>query len=309
MERIIIRSRDFNLTKLNFGDIKTTKVGAQIVPVTYEGKRLYLQTPEMLVPFGASKYEDKDDPKKTENNNNWNLNLSFVGEDENPDIKALREKLDALSDHLVDVAYDNKWIKNKKGGKVRNESASKETIEQLLSAQVKYSDKVDENGKPKYAPTMRVKLPYTQESGFTCELYDETKQRLDDVPANEVLTKGSRARCLLECSAVYVGTSISLTWRLSQAQIRKSTKLTGFNFLADGDEEVEETSNSSSDSGSQVQMLEDTDDESTPEPEPQAEPEDEDEDKDKDKDKDVDEDDEEDAEVVMTKPKRRRARN
>lgn len=237
LEKIIIKSKDFDPTKLTFGEVKTMKdIGAQFAPVTYEGKKLFMQTPEMLVPFGMSQFKSKEgDEKKETENASWTVDLSFAGEDETPEIKNLHDRLDQVVDKiLLDNAFNNVWIKDKKArGKGGSKSVTKAVLEQLISPQVKYSDSEkskDPDGNPKYAPTMKVKVP-CYNGVFACEAYDENSKPITDRPLNEVLIKGTRAKCLLECGAVFLGNKISLTWKLNQVKIRQTARMSGYSFI------------------------------------------------------------------------------
>jgi hypothetical protein len=253
LEKIIIKSRDFDPSKLSFGEVKTMKdIGAQFVPVTYEGKKLYMQTPEMVVPFGMSQFTKEGEEKKDNDNANWSLDLSFTGEDENPELRDLKEKLLLITDEVLpENAFKNVWIKDKKArGKGGPKSVSKDVISQLISDQVRYSTSakaLDENGNPKYSPTMKVKVPCYNGS-FVCEAYGDDKTPVDK-PLNEVLVKGSRAKCLLECGVVYLGTKISLTWKLNQVKVRQTARMAGYGFIdsdnENGDEEEQQETRSS----------------------------------------------------------------
>jgi hypothetical protein len=246
-EQIIIRSRDFDPSKLEFGDVKTMKdTGAQFVSVQYEGKSLYIQTPEMKVPFGMNQYvaKGKDgkegEPAESSAGGSWSLDLSFQGEDQNEDLRIFHEKLDKVEDVLTDVAFERGWVKDKKekDPKKRNKSVSKEVLTKLINQQVKFATgekAVDEKGHPKYPPTMRIKVPFDGKRFHQTEAYDESRELIEG-PLNEAISKGCRVKCLIQCSAVYLGQSITLSWRLTQVKIRRVAKLAGYSFVDDGDE-------------------------------------------------------------------------
>jgi len=241
VDRIIIKSKDFDPSKLSFKEIRTMKdIGAQFAPVEYEGKKLYLQTPEMLVPYGLSQYKAKEGEDQDENAP-WTLDLSFAGHEENTEVGVFMTKLQEVEDVLKEAAFQNKWKKDNKNKdpKKRNKSVSKEVLNSFVSSQVRYSTgpkSVDENGNPKYPPTMKVKVPCVK-GNFLCEVYDEDKKAVTDKPLNEMLVKGSRAKCLLECGVVFIGASISLTWKLSQIKVRHTGRVQGYGFIDDSDGE------------------------------------------------------------------------
>lgn len=273
-EQVIIRSRDFDPSKLEFGDVKTMKdVGAQFVPIQYEGKNLFVQTPEMLVPFGMNKYTPKDkngEPTKESTDGSWSLDLSFFGEDQNEELKAFHEKLDKVESVLADVAYERAWVKDKKekDPKKRNKSVSKDVLNKLIGQQVKYSTSpkaVDEKGNHKYPPTMRVKVQFDGKSFYSTEAYDENKEPIQE-PLNDVIKKGCRVKCLIQCSAVYLGQTITLSWRLTQVKIRQTSRVSGYSFVEDGEDNEDNSEDNRKNSkpapkqSSKPAMVDDSDD-------------------------------------------------
>lgn len=258
MDRIIIKSQDFDPSKLTFGEVRAMKgIGAKFSGVTYDGKRLYVQTPEMIVPFGMNQFTEEG--KDPDPNASWTLDLSFSGEDDDEQLKALHEKLEQVENHIVDAAYEGKWITDKKNKdpKKRNQSVKKDILKNSVTSQVRYSTSekaLNEDGTPKYPPTMRVKVP-CKEGKFMCEAYDDKKTPVADRPLNELLTKGSRAKCLLECGAAFIGQSITLTWRLSQVKVRQSGRMDGYGFLDDSDGEADEDDEQSEPSNEKPTMI------------------------------------------------------
>jgi hypothetical protein len=241
VDRIIIKSKDFDPRKLSFKEVRTLKdIGAQFAPVEYDGKKLYLQTPEMIVPYGISQYKGKEGEEPDENAP-WSVDLSFSGHEDNPEISEFMSKLHAVEDIIKEFAYQNNWKKDNKSKdpKKRNKSVSKEVLQTLISSIVRYSTgpkSVDSNGNPKYPPTMKIKVPCVK-GNFLCEVYDEDKNPVTVTPLNQMLIKGTRAKCLLECGAVFIGSNISLTWKLSQVKIRQSGRVAGYGFIDDSDGE------------------------------------------------------------------------
>jgi hypothetical protein len=261
VERTIIRSNEFEPSNLSFKEVRTMpKVGAQFSPVEYDGKRLCIQTPEMLVPFGLSQFKDKEG-KVQDENAAWSLDLSFAGEDdEGSPLKDFHDRLDKAETVLVNAAHGGSWMKDKKNKDhaKRGKSVSKKVIMSSVTQLVKYSTSekaIDENGKPKFPPTMRVKVPY-KDGRFGCEAYDENKELITEQRLDDLLTKGTRVRCLLECGAVYISAnSLTLSFRLCQVIVRKSGRMAGYGFLEDsGDENSESGSENENDSDEKPKM-------------------------------------------------------
>jgi hypothetical protein len=86
---------------------------------------------------------------------------------------------------------------------------------------------------------MKVKMP-CYKGNFNFSVFDNNKEPIDfeGKKMNEVITKSSRGKCLLELGSVFLGASISLTWKLSQAIVKpSSSRLSGYAFIKDSDGE------------------------------------------------------------------------
>ena len=82
-----------NLNKVSFSELKRQKSGyVSWVNYNQNGslKRIYVKTPKMFAPFGATNYNPNNIPAM---NNKFQVALSFKGEDENTNIADLKVKL------------------------------------------------------------------------------------------------------------------------------------------------------------------------------------------------------------------------
>lgn len=315
-ERIVVKATELDVSKITFETPRQVKnvPGAETVPILYDGKKLYVQTPEMRIPFtvsyfdpnktkGGNKGSDDDPDKKPETTGNekWNLNLALDDEENNEEMSTLRQKLEELEEAIVTAAFENNWRldKRNKNKALRNKSVPKTVLENDLSSILKDSDKKDDKGNPMYPATMTVKVPYYK-GQFTTECYDEQRELITDRTVDQILTGGSRAVCLLNFNQVFLGQKISYKPSLLQAKVKASgQRIAGYGFIDDMDpaENDEESSEvpASKKNQKKREILEV--EESEEEEEEEAEEEED------------TEDDEEEAQPVSIKKKKGRARN
>lgn len=200
-----------------------TNRGSKIVYVNFDnGQRVRLQTPIMSAPFGVSSY---DEPST--GNTSYSLDGSFRGHESNPPLQAFLTKCRELDETLASEAakHSKEWF-----GKTISLDAVRELTRKLVK------DPAD----PKYAPTIRLKIPTDAQGRPTCEVYDE-KGNLVDL---NYIVKGSTFRAIVEASSVwFVAKQIGITLRVVQIGVMSrpsgadSQKVSGFSFVdGDGDD-------------------------------------------------------------------------
>jgi hypothetical protein len=228
----IVRSSAFDASKVTFTDPKTLNNGGKMVQVGYNSRRLIIQTPNMVLPYGISEFEDPNSGIKK-----FHIDLSFRGEDETPALKKFHDSLEALDEYMVDMAVENSqlWFKKKMPRAVLSE----------FYTPVLKKSKDKETGEPNglYPDTMKVKLRYDNETEeFKCALFDSQTKELIETPPDVLLTKGTRMTAMIACNGVwFAGGRFGLSWRLEQGRVTvNQTKLEGYCFVDDEDE-VEES--------------------------------------------------------------------
>lgn len=221
MNAQIVHHAQFDPSTVKFAQapVKTNR-GSKIVYVNFDnGQRIRLQTPVMSAPFGISTYDEAASGTRS-----YSLDGSFKGYEDNAVLKSFLDKCRALDDHLAAQAAKNskEWF-----GKSISLDAVKELTRKLIK------DPMD----PKYAPTIRFKVPTDSQGAPTTEFYDETGSPTD---INYVV-KGSSFRAILECSSVwFVGRQVGITLRVLQVAVTSrpamaaQDKLSSFAFV-DGD--------------------------------------------------------------------------
>ena len=242
----LVKYSNFETSNVSFTEPKKNKYGGKSVYVQYNDKPLVLQTPELTLPYGLNVYEVKDSSGNPTGKNEYSLNLSFKGYDTRKDVKLFLAKMTELGEEIVDYAVANsqKWFRKKH---------TKEVVEALNNSIVQYSkDKETGEVTHKWPPTMKVKLYTDDQESFLCETYNK---KHEPVSFRENVVKGTTVKGLMSCSGVwFAGGKFGVTWVMRQMVVNPPSRLSGYSFLPDSDDE-DETDNTCN--------VEDTDEDDT----------------------------------------------
>jgi len=227
-----------NLKKVSFSELKRQKSG-YVSWVNFKDngslKRLYVKTPKMFAPFGATNYNPNNVASM---NNKFSVALSFKGEDENSeiaDLKALLEKLDKL---VVDQTCNDKmWSKQ-----ISKKKPSREVIDSAYTHLLKIKDD-DDN---KFPALFNLKAQVNWKDGepyVGTKVYNTKKEVLDINFENygEVLPKLTDMKCVFQVASVwFINKKFGLTLKLVQAKVFPSSMGQLPDFALDDDEVEEE---------------------------------------------------------------------
>ena len=235
----VIKYKNFDLANITYSDVKQTKMGGYNIYLQYKtpgmsnGHNIYVQTPKMFCPFGASSY------KKTDSNElpRYNLNLSFKKTEQ--DLMNFQEKITSLDDMVLEkVLNDPKLLSllNIKGKKV-----SKEGLRFLQVPTVK----LPKDDTKDYPANLSVKIPTKYDTGaFVTEFYDSKSRERMDVNHDNIETlvpKKVEVKCLLRFASIwFVGGKFGIALRGEQVVVYPSKSLNGFAFIDDSDDEADE---------------------------------------------------------------------
>ena len=276
MASFVVKHKNLNIKNITFSDVKQTKMGGSNIylryknPTTSQEHNLYVQTPKMFCPFGASSYKQTDSTQLPR----YNMNLSF-GKDK-PELKKFQDKLAALDELVLDkVLNDPKLLGllNIKTNKDKDKTRAGLSFLQVPTIKFPKDDTKD------YPPVLSVKIPTNFSTGkFTTEFYNKQKEKMEVSHDNiEVCCpKKSEVKCLLRIASIwFVGGKFGVALRAEQSVVFPSQSLSGYAFADDSDDEQDEEVTSQLKSGAVV--LSDTEDEDEDEAEAEEEGEDEDE--------------------------------
>jgi hypothetical protein len=228
MTSMISLPSEISVSKLEFGPVKVLDSGGKSVNIRYEGRNLMIETPSLNVPYGVNKFDKTPGaPVK------YSVDLSFRGADENDEIRALQDFLEAFDERMIDAGIENadKWFKMK--------SPSREVIKAFYTPVVKIS--VDKEGNPKpYPPTFKLALrkriakkgeapdPSENVRAFETKFYNAQEKDAKGAIAefdgglkiDELLPKRSQVGSIIQCTGIwFAGGKYGTTWKVVQMRV------------------------------------------------------------------------------------------
>ncbi len=233
MSHTIVLPNEFESESVNFMPPKTNKLGGQSVLLNYStddttSGPFIMQTCRVRLPFGI-------DQSKPQNGEPVKYHFSFSmanDETQNEQLKTLTENIRSIDSRTKKMATETEtWF-------------GKKLSEELVNEFYKSAEKFPKD--PKWPSTLKVKLPFDRKGAPLFVLYDENKKPIDildndgNVNSNAI-PRGCEAVCLIQSTGVwFVGkTQFGVGYKLLQAKIYKSNKLTGYSIV-DSEEEGEE---------------------------------------------------------------------
>lgn len=219
MSSSIILPSNFSIDNLSFGSVKTLDNGGKVVYMSYNGKPLIVQTPEMIAPYGMSRWNADGGPS---DNDKFTLEMSFRDKESRPSLQKFHEMLTEVDKKMIDEGMNNSqaWFKKK--------YSTPEVVEALYTPLVKYpKDKNTGEITDKYPPTFRLSLPM-RDGKFTCNAYDNNKEKIN---LNDVEMKGAKVTAIIQCTGVWLaGGKFGCSWRVLQVRVVPPSTIKGFAF-------------------------------------------------------------------------------
>lgn len=224
-----------SLKKVSFSELKRQQSG-YVSWVNYKDngslKRLYVKTPKMFAPFGATNYNPNN---VSSMNNKFSVALSFKGEDENPDIADLKTLLGKLDELIVDQTCNEKtWSKL-----ISKKKVSREVVDAAYTRVLREKDDEDK----KYPALVNLKAQVNWKDGepfVGTKVYTTKKEVLDINFTNygEVLPKLTDMKCVFQVASVwFINKKFGLTLKLVQAKVFPNSMGDLPDFALDEEEE------------------------------------------------------------------------
>ena len=214
MDQIIIPSA-FDINKLSLGSIKSLDNGGKNVYISYADKPLYLQTPEMVAPFGLSKFENDKGVCK------YSIDMSFKDQDKRKSVQKFFDNMTQFNDHIVNNAMENSmsWFKKK--------YTTTDVVSALFTPLIRFPKTETGEINTKFAPTFRVSVP-TKDNGFACDVYNNTGEVIN---LKDVDVKGSHITAIIKCMGIWLaGGKFGVTWKVFQLRVVQPNGIKGFAF-------------------------------------------------------------------------------
>ena len=231
MAHTIVLPNEFETDAINFLPPKQNKLGGQSVLVNYNpstsdrGGAFILQTCRVRIPFGI-------DSSKPENGGpvRYHISLSMANDEtQNEQLKQFTQNIRTIDDKAkMHPQEHSTWFGKTLSGELVNEF-------------YKSAEKFPKD--PKWPSTLKVKLPFDKNGAPQFVLYDENKKPIEILDADgnvnsSAIPKGCEAVCLIQSTGVwFVGkTQYGVGYKLLQAKIYKSNKLSGYAIVDSEDE-------------------------------------------------------------------------
>lgn len=219
----VILYKDFDVNSLSIGELTKNKAGGNQVSLKYnDSKKIIMQIPNMVTPFGLSEYtpETGNGPVK------YSIDFSFKGHTEDPKLEKCLSKIREIDNRMIELAVENsqQWFGKK---------MSKEVVEELYRPLIKESKQPE-----KYAPTLKIKIRTRTDNTMSMEVFDIEKNPFDMTN----FQPGTSAKSIVEFAPVwFVNKQFGLTLSMLQLGITSlpQSKLSGFAFQ-DEDSDIED---------------------------------------------------------------------
>jgi len=227
MSSVAILPAKFDASKISAQPIRELPNKSKAVNLDYadRGRSWMLQTPITTLPYGMNVFDkDAKNPK-------YSVDLSFNGADSDAKVKSFHDFAVAFDDRMIELALANAqaWFKLS--------NPSREIISAFYVPMVKIPRDKEGRVKP-YPPTCKISLKQ-KEGIFTTQFYDSDRNRYEGVPIEELLVRGAKVRCIIQCTGLWLaGGRFGAMWKAEQVCIESMpVRLRGFGFTNDEDEE------------------------------------------------------------------------
>lgn len=222
--------RNFDVSKVEYGEPKLLDSGMKAVPMTCNNAPIIIQTPQCFLPYGINSYTN--DANMVES---YEVNMSFKDMNERDTLKMFYDKMTELDKKNISQALKNSQQY------LRMKTTTPDVIDALYTRVVKHpKDKNTGEIIDKYPPTFKIKMP-SKAGKLTCQVYDENKLLVENV--NDLHTKGAKVIAIIQCSGLWIiSGKIGCSWKLVQMQIFTNPKITGFAIKMDEDDMLLESS-------------------------------------------------------------------
>jgi hypothetical protein len=236
----IINASNIDISKITFGEIRTSKVGGKSVPIKYNGQNLQLRIPKLTYMAGMNVRVDENNGKAS-----YTMPASLTGCDSyakkrdttGTEVGNLYNFLFDLQEKVFKTAVEKSvaWF-----SKMRSEEGLRDSFKTILSPSV---EKVNGAWVPngKYPPSFRMKIP-VYDGQVSMEAVDSTGKPIALTESNleTVFPKRVDAR-LVASPTIYVSAvGFGVTWRVTYAQVFPTQRVTAAQVFSDTieDEEV-----------------------------------------------------------------------
>jgi len=224
--------------------------------LNYDGGPIYLQPPEMDLPFDTGDFIPNDSHPGS---GKYTVKAQLKGnKEEGSPMKEFYEKMMALDNKIKHAAQENSvaWFKKK--------TMSMDMVESIYTPMVKHSmDQETGEVSDQYPPGFGFKIA-KYDGNINCMIYDENKDKINitnpdgenfkeigiirpfdermSIPHEGLFKKGTKVKTVLQCGGVWIfGGRFGCGWTAKQILIKPLPGFDNYAFLDDSDEEQGES--------------------------------------------------------------------
>ena len=229
MSKLIVKVSDFSTSNLSVGQVKSLESGGKMASLNYNNSGssgpLMTQIGPLSLPYGMNVF-DKAGPIK------YSIDLSLRGYEDDSNVKSIYETFSALDEWMIDqgVVNSKAWFKA---------PLDRSVVKAFYTPMVKITKDAEGNPKP-YPPTIKVNLRKDRNNADAWEVkvyerVDGDVRKVDDVPLEDLLVKGSQITTLIQCTSVwFAGSKFGLSWKANQIRMEKvPDSIRGYAFIDD----------------------------------------------------------------------------
>lgn len=240
---------DIDVSKITYSIIKDNAFG-KMCYIRYDNNSYHVKLVNMRFPFGASKFQKKEDQqKKSTDDDKYSISCEL-----SPEMADILNNLDdAVFEYVLanidKVASTLKILLVNRKGERYSPDEIRKSVEEKHNRLVKYSKK---NGveQKQYPPSLRISIPYAKSNGdsppeFSCEFYTDTpteKSKLVKLSACQTdenfiekqIPSNSSGSILTFPLSIWFGmTGFSITFKAFQVKFEQRKTLPKGVFLLD----------------------------------------------------------------------------
>ena len=221
MVQDVINVKEFDISKVSFGDIKKINdKGGKYISMYYDKSTFVIQTPQSYAPFGVNVFTDVND-----NSTSHSLELSFKEKESRETLQLWYSILEQIDQKVLETVLENSqaWIRKPK---------NKDVVDALFTRSIRIpTDRETGEVIDKWPATYRLKMPKDNKGQFRCVAYDENTK--DEVPLEGMIPKmkGAKVTAIATCGGIWVaGGKFGCSWKAQQLMIRANTGISKFAF-------------------------------------------------------------------------------
>ena len=223
---------DMNIIK--YSKVNSLSNGAKTLYLNHgDGiSSLFVQSPEMVVPFDSGTYWPGDD-----GSGKYQIQVAMDNLESNPKMKEFHDMLVKMDEQILQDGISNSlaWFKKK--------NPNEDVIRELYTPMVKVS--IDpETGEPsgKWASKFQFKIVKRNDK-ILCDVYDSDKNKLEtsgegSVDLEQMFKKGTKVKMILKCNGLWIASGkFGCTWRAEQIKVDAPAGFSGYAFEDSDDED------------------------------------------------------------------------